>query len=463
MADAARKISALKAPPHSIEAEQALLGGVMYHEGAVRDIEIQPEDFYRKEHRLIWKACQELIEARKSVDVITVAEQLRNTSKLEDAGGIDYLSDLISVPSARGSMQTYANAVKGKAKERALCSLGHQIADIGYSAGDSQEKVNDAEAAIGAFMRRLESGEAEEVALPPIIKDRLKALEYRCDHPGELMGKATGFADLDSRLSGIVNADLIIVAARPSMGKTTFALNIAENFALRGEPVVVFSLEMPQQKLVDRMLCSLGKVDNGRFRRGELTDSDWDSLGRATKLMREMPMYIDGNRRLTSDQLVSRAKRIAYRHGFPKPGLVVLDYMQLMVDQGEGQERVSRISRNLKLAGEELDCPMIVLSQLNRGLEQRPNKRPILSDLRDSGAIEQDADAVIMLYRDIVYNPNTEAKGVAEVLIRKARDSEISEFRIADNLHRCRFDNLAQSHRPPPPASHAGSADMFQY
>ncbi len=335
-----------------------------------------------------------------------------------------------------------------------MIGIGHGIADSGYNPDGrtSIEIMEEAEKTVFNLGTR-EKGLTKE---PRLIKFALKAsvdaAEKRHDNKDKMFGRPTGFIDLDAAMQGMVNGNLTIVAGRPSMGKTTFAMNVAENVAVyQKELVIVFSLEMPEWKLTDRMVCSVSMIDNTRYRKGELHNEDWDKLSMGLAKLKGAPLYIDDDQSMTSDQLGRRARRIVMQHGAP-PALIVLDYLQLLNDEqmrgdSSGTNRVTRISRNLKRLALEMGCPVWALSQLNRSLEDRPDKRPKMRDLRDSGAIEQDADEIIFVYRDEVYNKDTNQKGIADLIIGKNRDGELSTVKVSAYLSRNRFDNLAPFHR----------------
>lgn len=438
----AEKITNLKTPPHSIEAEQSVLAALM-SDGSrwdyVSDL-VDTEDFYRKEHRLIFQAMTK--QQGRSIDVVTISETLADLNQLHEAGGIEYLAELASALRGSTNVTAYARIVRERAVLRSLISVAHGIADSGYNPNgrESAEILTASQSALAELEAGRGEGEPQQV--DSAIKASVNALDYRCDNKGKIHGLETGFKDLDAALLGLVDGDLIIVAGRPSMGKTTLACNFAENVAMSGKPVIVFSLEMSERKLCDRMLCSIGKVDAKKYRSGELPQEDMDRVCSAAVRLRGRPLYIDDSSLLTSAQLLGRARRAARRMG-QKPALVVVDYLQILRDKGDGVERVTRISANLKQLARELNCPVVALSQLNRGVESRPDKRPLMSDLRDSGSVEQDADIILMLYRDEVYNENTMYKGIADCLIRKNRDGEIGTVRLSAPLHRNRFETLA--------------------
>lgn len=442
-------VTQLRQPPHSMDAEQALLGAVLFSADAANEITLAPDAFYRREHRAIWEAVRSVAESRRPVDVVSIADELSATGMLNEAGGIDYLSQLAEATYTASNAAHYAGIVRGKALERSLAAKGHALADIAFGEGSTAEKLADAQ----ALMADLE-GSVSETEEPQQINGALREaianLEYRMDHKGELHGLATGLADLDKHLLGLVDGDMIVVAGRPSMGKTTLACNIAENVALSGGLVIVFSLEMSRRKLMDRTYCSLAKVDAKRYRMGEVTNDEIDRIASVATRLKDRRMYVDDSSMITSAQLLARARRIARKLG-QKPALVVVDYLQILRDKGDGHERITRISANLKQTARELNCPVIALSQLNRAVESRGinDRRPVMSDLRESGSIEQDSDVILMLYRDEVYNPESAMCGVAEVIVRKNRDGELGTVHLSAPLHRNRFEDLAAGWRKP--------------
>lgn len=447
------QIAHLRVPPHSIEAEQSVIGGLMLDSSrldTVREI-VTVENFYRREHRVIFEVMLRLADARKAGDVLTVTDALADAGNLEDAGGLDYLGALVTNIHSAANIVTYARIVKERAVYRRMISVGHSLADLGFNGeGDLAERLAKAQEVFAA-LDETSGDDSEPEQIDGALRDSIRAFEHRFEHKGQMFGLPTGFPDLDGLLMGLVDGDLIVVAGRPSMGKTTMACNIAENVALKGGLVILFSLEMSKRKVMDRMLCSLAKVDAKRYRLGELHDDEIDRVTVAAGKLRGAPYYVDDSSLLTSGQLLSRARRIARKLG-QKPALVVVDYMQILRDKGEGHERVTKISANLKQAARELSCPVIALSQLNRQVENRAknDRRPVMSDLRDSGSVEQDADVILMLYRDEVYNEETMHKGVAEAIVRKNRDGELGTVYLSAPLSRNRFEPLTQGWRPAP-------------
>ena len=429
-------VDSLKIPPHSIEAEQSVLGGVMLDNHAWEQIadSVSEEDFYRYDHRLIFRAIEDLAEDNKPLDVVTLSEWLGKRGDLEDAGGLAYLGTMAKDTPSAANIRAYADIVRERSILRQLIGVGTEISDSAFNPGErgSKEILDDAETAV---FKIAEQGTKQGQAFKPIkslLKTTLSHIDELSKSDSSITGLPTGYADFDSMTSGLQKGDLIIVAGRPSMGKTTFSMNIAEFAAVSSKkPVAVFSMEMPAEQLTMRMLSSMGRVDQGRLRTGNLTDDDWPRIAQAVKMFSEVPMFIDDSAALSPTEVRARARRLAREHG--QLGLIVLDYLQLMQGSGKSDNRtteVSEISRSLKALAKELEVPVIVLSQLNRSLEQRPNKRPIMSDLRESGAIEQDADIIVFIYRDEVYNPETTEKGVAEIIIAKQRNGPIGTTRL---------------------------------
>jgi replicative DNA helicase len=452
----AEKIATLKVPPHSIEAEQAVLGALMLDDGRWDQVSelLLPNDFYRREHRLIFDAMQRQVGAAKPIDVITLSESLRDAGLLQECGGIDYLAELVNNHHSPANIAAYAGIVKERAVLRKLISTAHQIADSGYNPDgrDSAELLEAAEKAVfGIADERPSDGGPQ--AITPILKSAVERIQTLFESKGNITGLSTGFKDLDEMTSGLQPADLVIVAGRPSMGKTTFAMNLVEHAVLHGEkPVLVFSLEMPADSLIIRMLSSIGRIDQTRMRNGRLENEDWDRLTAAVSKLRNRPLFIDDSSGLSPGDMRTRARRIVREHG--PLGMIMVDYLQLMQIKGSSENRtgeISEISRSLKLMAREFNCPVIALSQLNRSLEQRPNKRPVMSDLRESGAIEQDADVIMFVYRHEVYEPEkAETKGVAEIIIGKQRNGPIGTVNLSFIGKHTRFENFLPMSGGPP-------------
>jgi replicative DNA helicase len=449
------QLDAIKQPPHSLEAEQAVLGGLLIDNAAWDRIAdaVAEGDFYRQDHRLVFRAVSKLINDNKPADVISVAEELRLAGELEDAGGIPYLGGLAQNTASSANIRLYAEIVRERAVMRRLAEVGAQIAEAAYApAGRSmQELLDEAERRVFEIAETGARSKQGFVGLQPLLKqvvDRIETL-YSLDNPSDVTGVATGFVDLDRMTSGLQPGDLIIIAGRPSMGKTAFSLNIAEHVALKErKPVAVFSMEMGGAQLAMRLLGSVGKLDHHKVRTGRLQDEDWPRLTEALGQLDAAPIYVDETAALNALELRARARRLYRQCG--GLGLVVVDYLQLMSASSQGENRateISEISRSLKALAKELGVPVVALSQLNRSLEQRPNKRPVMSDLRESGAIEQDADVILFIYRDEVYNPDTPDKGKAEIIIGKQRNGPIGKVDLTFLGTFTRFENFADPTR----------------
>jgi replicative DNA helicase len=445
----------LRLPPHSIEAEQALLGGLLLDNAAWDKIGdfVAEGDFYRADHRLIYQHVARLIEGSKPADVVTVTEALERAGKLSDAGGLPYLAALAQNTPSAVNIRRYAEIVRDRAVMRLLVSVGAEISEsalnpLGKSA---EELINDAEARVFAISEQGARGRQGFVEIRPLIAQVVERIDQLHSNPSEITGRATGYADLDRMTSGLQPGDLIIVAGRPSMGKTALALNIAEHFTLvEGLPVAVFSMEMSGTQLVMRMIGSVAKVDQLKVRTGRIADDEWPRLTDAWGRLNDASLFIDESPALNALELRARARRLHRQVGGPGLGLIVIDYLQLMSATSQGENRateISEISRSLKALAKELSVPVIALSQLNRSLEQRPNKRPVMSDLRESGAIEQDADVIFFIYRDEVYNADSPDKGVAEIIIGKQRNGPIGTVKLTFQGQFTRFDNYADPGR----------------
>lgn len=443
-------LTTLKVPPHSVEAEQAVLGGLMVDNTEwdnIADV-LMAEDFYRAEHQLIYQVMMTQSEANSPIDVVTLAESLNSLHELNNAGGLDYLSELSGNARGTANIHAYAEIIRERAILRRLISVANNIADSGYNTGGkkAEEIVDEAEQKVFNISdeRPQDSG---PVFVNPILAKAVERIDELAGTEGDLTGLPSGYTDLDHMTSGWQKSDLVIVAGRPSMGKTAFAMNLVENAILdQDQPVLVFSLEMPAESLIFRMLSSIGRLDQGKLRTGQLNDDDWPGFNNAVKKLKDRPLYIDDSAGVSPMEMRSRARRIVREHG--ALGMIVVDYLQLMQIKGSTEGRVneiSEISRSLKLLAREFECPVIALSQLNRSLEQRPNKRPVMSDLRESGAIEQDADVIAFIYRDEVYNEDTPDKGVAEVIIGKQRNGPIGTVRLSFLGQFTRFENFTQA------------------
>lgn len=475
--DTSSGVSSLKQAPYSLDAEQAVLGGLMLDDTSWDDVAeaILIEDFYRKEHRLIFEAMQKQADDSKPIDLVTLSEALDNANNLDTAGGIDYLGELSNHTPSTANILAYAHIIRERAIQRKLIFVANSISDSSYNpeGRDSADLVEEAEQQVFRIAdERPKVGGPK--AVNPLLKSAVEKLDELFRSGGNITGITTGFKDLDGMTSGLQRSDLVIVAGRPSMGKTSFAMNLVENTLLDGpepKPVLVFSLEMPADSLIIRMLSSVGKVDQTKMRNGKLTDSDWPKLTAAVQKLKDKPLYIDDTVGLSPIEMRSRARRIIKEHG--GLGMIMIDYLQLMQIRGSGENRtgeISEISRSLKLMAREFECPVVALSQLNRSLEQRPNKRPVMSDLRESGAIEQDADVIMFVYRDEVYNEDTEDKGKAEIIIAKQRNGPIGTCNLSFRGQFTRFENFmpmnaeqnfdnATSYGPPPTSDFDGEYD----
>jgi len=449
------QLEALKLPPHSIEAEQSVLGGLLLENEALDKIAdiLSAQDFYQHDHKTIFEHIGKLIEHNRPADIVTVAESLESTAELSQVGGIAYLGALAQNTPTAANIRRYAEIVRERAVMRKLVVVGSGIAESAYSPNgrDAQQLLDEAEAKIFQIAEggnRSSQGFQDIKELLPQVAERIDMLFSR-DNPSDVTGIPTGFSDLDSMTSGLQPGDLVIVAGRPSMGKTAFSLNMAENVALdTGLPVAVFSMEMASTQLAMRMIGSVGRLDQHRMRTGRLEDEDWEKLTTALGKLNEAPIFIDEGAGLSSFDVRARARRLHRQCG--KLGLIVVDYLQLMAapagKQGENRAtEISEISRSLKALAKELDVPVVALSQLNRSVETRPDKRPVMSDLRESGAIEQDADLILFIYRDEVYNPDSTDKGTAEIIIGKQRNGPIGRVRLTFIGEHTRFENFANA------------------
>ena len=403
------------------------------------------EDFYRSDHRIIYRVMADLVERNNPLDIITISEALEGIGELENVGGLAYISDLASSTPTASNIHAYAQIVRERATVRSLISVAHEIADSGFNPDgrNSATLIDEAESKVFKISDdRPSNGGPESVR--PLLTRAVERIDVLFQTKGALTGISSGFRDIDEMTSGLQPADLIIVAGRPSMGKTAFMMNIAESAVISGEsPVLVFSMEMPSDSLVLRMLSSLGRIDQTKIRTGQLGDDDWPRLTSAVTLLNDKPLFIDDTPALSPNEIRSRARRVAREHG--KLGVILLDYIQLMQVSGTSENRageISEISRSLKSIAKEFDCPVIAGSQLNRSLEQRPDKRPIMSDLRESGAIEQDADVIMAIYRDEVYHEDAE-KGIAEIIILKQRNGPIGRKKLAFVGQYTKFEDLA--------------------
>ncbi|MBY6198561.1 replicative DNA helicase [Vibrio hangzhouensis] len=445
------QVDAVKVPPHSLEAEQSVLGGLLLDNERWDTVaeKVLSSDFYSRPHRLIFEGIKSLLEESKPLDLITLSEFLELREQLDDVGGFAYLADLAKNTPSAANINAYADIVAERALVRNLIGVANEIADAGYDPqGRSSEDLLDmAESKVFKIAEERTSENEGPQNVDNILEKTLERIEilYKTPQDG-VTGVTTGFNDLNKKTAGLQGSDLVIVAARPSMGKTTFAMNLCENAAMsQDKPVLIFSLEMPAEQIMMRMLASLSRVDQTKIRTGQLDDEDWAKISTTMgMLMEKKNMYIDDSSGLTPTEVRSRARRIAREHG--GLSLIMVDYLQLMRVPSLSDNRtleIAEISRSLKALAKELNVPVVALSQLNRSLEQRADKRPVNSDLRESGSIEQDADLIMFIYRDEVYHPDSALKGIAEIIIGKQRNGPIGSVRLTFQGQYSRFDNYA--------------------
>jgi replicative DNA helicase len=437
----------LKLPPYSLEAEQAVLGGLMIDNGTwdqVSDV-VKEADFYRKDHRLIFSAIFSLAEKNEPYDVVTLSEWLDSYNELNNVGGLSYLGSLAKNTPTAANIKAYAKIVRERSVLRQLIRVSTDIAESAYNPDgrSSSELLDMAESKVFEIAEKGARSEGGYEKIQDLLVKAVDRIDELYQSDTAYTGIPTGFDDFDNMTSGLQKADLVIIAGRPSMGKTSFVMNLVENAAIKHkQPVAVFSMEMPGDQLVMRMMASLGRIDSNKIRTGKLDDADWPRLTSAVGILNEAPIFIDDTPGLNPMEIRSRARRIHREHGL---GMIVIDYLQLMQSaKSNGENRateISEISRSLKGLAKELGVPVLALSQLNRSLEQRPNKRPIMSDLRESGAIEQDADLIVFIYRDEVYNEDSPAKGTAEIIIGKQRNGPIGMARLTFLGQYTRFEN----------------------
>ncbi len=441
-------------PPHSIEAEQSVLGGLMLeasHFDSVAEV-VGAADFYKAGHRLVFTVMVDLLEADQPIDVITVSEELNRRGELERVGGLAYLTEMAGNVAGAANLVAYARIVRERSTLRKLISAATDISKASYNPGvlGADELLQLAEKKV------LEISEERPkdggfVGVNTLLKAAVEKIDELFRSDSDLTGVSTGLSDLNEKTSGWQPGELIVLAARPSMGKTALALNFVESALLsQARPVLVFSLEMPSDSLVVRLLSSIGRIDQNHIRTGQLTEEDWPKLEAAARKLKDKHLFIDDTAGLTPNDVRARVRKVAREFG--DPGLIMVDYLQLMHVAGNTEGRtqeISEISRSMKALAKEYSCPVICLSQLNRGVEARPNKRPMNSDLRESGAIEQDADVILFIYRDEYYNEESPDKGVAELIIGKQRNGEIGTCRAAFIGKYTRFENLAPEYFQP--------------
>lgn len=436
----------LKVPPNSIEAEQALIGGLMLNAEAwdkIADVVIG-DDFYRKDHRLIFKAIGSLVEDGSPCDVVTVSEYLDNRGELDQAGGLEYLATLANETAGAANARAYAKILRERSTLRALVNAGNEISGSAFATDGrtASQVLDDAERMVFEIAEKGSRGRKGFQSLKQILPEAVDRIDVLHQSDGSITGISSGYSEFDKMTAGLQPGDLVIVAGRPSMGKTTFAVNVAENAAIGSKvPTAIFSMEMPAQQLAFRMISSLGRVDQTHLRTGNFPDEDWSRINTAVQLMSEAPIFIDDTPSLSPTEIRARARRLQREHGL---GLIVVDYLQLMQVDGTKENRateISEISRGLKALAKELSLPVVALSQLNRSVEQRTDKRPVMSDLRESGAIEQDADLIVFIYREEVYNQDTPRKGIADISIAKQRNGPIGDFPLTFVGRYTKFEN----------------------
>ena len=438
--------SQLRVPPHSIEAEQAVIGGLLLDNRAWEQIadKLVDDDFYRNDHRLLFGAIRALESRNEPFDAVTLSQCLENSGDLEQAGGLLYLGRLAKDTPSASNIVAYANIVREKSVLRQLIAVGTDISGSGYQpeGRDSKELLDTAEKQVFQIAEQGARGAGGFHDMKSLLSKTVDKIDLLFNSDGAVTGVPTGFDKFDEMTTGLQESDLVIVAGRPSMGKTTFAMNIVENAAISKQlPVAVFSMEMPGDSLTMRMISSLGRVDAHHIRTGSLTDEDWARITSAIHILSETKIFIDDTPAMSPNEIRARARRLKRQHGL---GLIVIDYLQLMQVHGGSENRateISEISRSLKAMAKELQVPVIALSQLNRSLEQRPDKRPVMSDLRESGAIEQDADLIVFIYRDEVYNDDSPQKGVAEIIIAKQRNGPIGKSLLTFLGKYTKFEN----------------------
>lgn len=444
-------ISKLRLPPHSLEAEQSLLGGLLIDNEALDKVAdlVSVNDFYRQDHQIIFQHIHHLIEKSQPADIVTLGESLESNSELNTVGGLEYLGLLAESTPTAANIRGYAQIIRERSIMRNLVEVGTDIVDNALSpqGRDAQQLLDESESKI---FQIAEAGKNDRLGftdikeLLPQVAERIDQLFQR-DNPSDVTGIPTGYKDLDMMTSGLQPGDLIIIAGRPSMGKTSLALNMCEYVSIdTGLPTAVFSMEMASTQLVSRLIGSVGKLNQHKMRTGQLDDNDWEKLSYALGQLNEAPIFIDEGSALNPYEVRARARRLHKQCG--RLGLIVIDYLQLMGSAGSTENRateISEISRSLKALAKELNVPVVALSQLNRSVEQRPDKRPVMSDLRESGAIEQDADVIMFIYRDEVYNPETPDKGMAEIILAKQRNGPVGRVKLTFLGEYTKFENYA--------------------
>ena len=438
----------LRLLPQSVEAEEAILGAILENPAALgRVVEsLKPDSFYKPAHKIIYEAMLNMFRKNEPIDIVTISEYLRNREELEAAGGRAYINELAINVITTTNIEYYAKIVQEKEIKRALINAGSEIVSMSYETDDTDNVLDNAQKLIFNIASQKDSSDL--VAIQDLVVESYEQIEHRFNNKDELVGVTTGFYDLNALTSGLQKSDLIILAARPSMGKTAFALNLAQNVALKGKKAVaIFSLEMPKQQLTKRMLCSEAEVDTQRITSGNIQPKDWEKLVDAMTRLSDAKIYIDDTSGVTATDVKAKCRRLMMEE--KELGLIIIDYLQLMEGGGNTNDRnqqISQISRALKGLARDLDVPIIALSQLSRGVEQRNDKRPMLSDLRDSGAIEQDADIVMFIYRDEYYNrDDVNNKGKAEVIIAKHRNGPVGTVELLFQSSITKFKNKTQT------------------
>ena len=446
-----QQLETLKRPPSSVDAERSVLGGLILDNDSWEKVEDQLTvgDFYQGEHRVIYKEIEKLVQESTPFDVITLSDALANSKKIDQAGGLAYIGELVANTPTAANISAYAKIVTEKSRMRTLLNTAVDIANLVYDQDGrkSDEVIDEAERKIFQIAEKSQNIQDGPEAVTDVLSSVIDRLDILMDTKDGITGVSSGFTDLDKMTSGLHPSNLVIVAGRPSMGKTAFAMNLAENVARGAEkPVLVFSLEMPSEDLVVRMISSLGRIDQTRMRNGQLDDEHWTKITASMQIItQEMNLYIDDSAALSPAEIRSRARRLAKEHG--GLSMIVVDYLQLMSIPGYESNRtqeVSEISRSLKALAKELEVPVVALSQLNRGVDDRSDKRPMMSDLRESGAIEQDADVIMFVYRDEVYHKDKqENKGIGEIIIGKQRNGPIGNVTVTFTGRYCRFADYA--------------------
>jgi replicative DNA helicase len=446
------QVSALKLPPHSVEAEQSLIGGLLLDNSAwdrIGDL-VAVSDFYRDDHRRIFRHIARLIEVGRPADVVTVFESIEKSNEVEQTGGIAYLGEIANNTPSAANIRRYGEIVHERAVLRKLVTVGDEIAASALNPAGRDAKIllDEAESKVFEIAEagaKTTQGFRDVTGLLGEVVERIQEL-YDRENPSDVTGVPTGFVDLDRLTSGLHGGDMIVIAGRPSMGKTAFALNIAEYVGVEMRlPVAIFSLEMSGPQIAMRMLSSIGRIDQQRIRNGKLTDDEWDKMTGALGKLHDAPIEIDETGAINATDLRARARRLARKYG-GKLGLIVIDYLQLMTSTKDNENRateISEISRSIKALAKELNVPILALSQLSRKVEERNDKRPLMSDLRESGAIEQDADIIMMMYREEYYKPDTQDKGIAEVGIGKHRNGPTGTVKLTFLGEYTKFENFA--------------------